>query len=488
MTTHFRKQVSCFNILVMRLSQHSTKGYVKNKNRKPIQRLLTDSSDRRISSRHLVLAVAALTLIALIQGYALSAQTLPSSSERHPAITEFPSPQSPLFVHENSHVVVMEYEAWFGPNAVTFQTSVAKPVLQSKDMQAIGRGYDSADPAVIKQHTAWMEYMGIDAALIDLTNNVSCIFNSEWFVEKYLQNSNNCPAFRSDYQTIRDNTGNLYPAWTRLGTLLKLIPLLGGIDQDVLYKDQDGKTAFEKEVEYFGGLMHQHPNLEVIYQGKPLMVIYLGAAQDPTPSDNPLWFQIRQFLRVHPEITDRYTFRMMAGYLDSQPDLWTDQSTPDGPVEINPEFGFWSWVDRLNTSCTLALCPYYPSYNRAGSRVENFTTSIATAGQNGWGCPNSNELPYCPDDALRYGKNGSYETFDLFMTYARKLDPISLILHQFNEFNSSDEGWDANTNDDIEPANQWGSKSLEVVRDQISIYHRHDKRGSADSPEAGEVP
>jgi hypothetical protein len=129
-------------------------------------------------------------------------------------------------------------------------------------------------------------------------------------------------------------------------------------------------------------------------------------------------------------------------------------------------------VDRLNTSCTLALCPYYPSYNKTGRRVENFTASIATAGQNGWGCPNPNELPYCADDALRYGKNGSYETFDSFISLARNLKPIFLILHQFNEFNSSDEGWDANTNDDIEPANQWGSRALEVVRDQIRFYRR----------------
>src|SRR5580700_6567930 len=79
----------------------------------------------------------------------------------------------------NSHIVVMEYEAWFGPHAVTFQSSSAMPLLQSADMQSVGGGCDSADPAVIKQHVAWMEYMGIDAVTIDLTNNVSCIFNSE---------------------------------------------------------------------------------------------------------------------------------------------------------------------------------------------------------------------------------------------------------------------------------------------------------------------
>jgi hypothetical protein len=49
-------------------------------------------------------------------------------------------------VDDLSHVLVMEYEAWFGPHAVTFQSSSALPLLKSTDMQAVGGGYDSADP------------------------------------------------------------------------------------------------------------------------------------------------------------------------------------------------------------------------------------------------------------------------------------------------------------------------------------------------------
>ncbi len=207
--------------------------------------------------------------------------------------------RGPLLVNGNSHIVVMEYEAWFGPKAVTFQSSVAMPLLQSKDMKPVGGGYDSADPAVIKQHVAWMEYMGIDAATSEVTNNVSCIFNSEWFVKKYVKNCT--PSFRLANQIIRDNTGNLYPAWTMLGTRLGLIPLLGGIDENVLFKDIDGKTAFEKEAEYFAGLLQKYPERAVIYEGKPLMVIYLGAAQDPNREDHPLWYKLRQFLKKHPE-------------------------------------------------------------------------------------------------------------------------------------------------------------------------------------------
>ncbi len=390
------------------------------------------------------------------------------------AAQELFNPVGPLVVDNDSRVVVLEYEAWFGPNAVTFQGTAAQPLLQSDDMQAVGGGYDSADPAIIKQHVEWMEFMGFDAALIEVTNNVSCIFDSKAFAEKYLPNCTD--AFRSANQTIRNNTGNLYPAWSKLGTRLKLIPLMGGFDSDVLFKDTDGKTAFEKEVDYFGALMQQYPDRNVIYQGKPLMLIFLGAAQDPDAEDDPMWFQLRQFLKSHPEIGEKYTFKMMAGYLDSQPALWVQQGIPTGPVEIKRQYDFWSWVDRLNTTlCGPALCPF-PTYNRAGDRVENFTASIATAGQNGWGCPNEDSLPYCPDDALRFGENDSYATLDSFMTYARQLDPVFLIIHQFNEYVPPDEGFDANTIDDIDRTNLWGDSAIEAVRQQIEIYRRWPKR------------
>lgn len=376
-----------------------------------------------------------------------------------------PSPRTrpggtPLVVTATSHVVVMEYEAWFGPNAVTFQGTAAAPMLQSTDMRAVGGGYDSADPKVIAQHVSWLERIGVDAALIEVTNDVSCIFDSEWFVQRYLQNFNSCPALRPDYQAIRDNTGNLYGAWSALGTKLALIPMVGAIDQNVFVADSDGKTAFEKEIEYFGALMTKYPSRNVVYQGKPLMLIYLGAAQDPNRADNPLWAQALDFLSAHPTLGAMYTFRLVAGYLDSQSDLWASAGTTTGPTQINPVYGFWSWVDRLA----------YPSYNNVSGRVENFTAAIATAGQNGWGCPNPNAMPYCVDDALRFGPDSTYGTFATFMGYARTLQPIFLILHQFNEFTPPDEGFDANTDDDIEPANLWGMSALEAAQQQVAQY------------------
>jgi hypothetical protein len=85
------------------------------------------------------------------------------------------------------------------------------------------------------------------------------------------------------------------------------------------------------------------------------------------------------------------------------------------------------------------------------------TVSIATAGQNGWGCPNPNAPPYCPDASVRFDDHHNYITLNAFMTHARQLAPIFLIVHQFNEYVQPDEGCDANTIDDTDATDLWGT-------------------------------
>jgi len=367
----------------------------------------------------------------------------------------------PLVVDARSDVVVMEYEAWFGPNAVTFQNAEAMPLLQSPDMQRVGGGYDSADPHVIKQHVEWMQFMGMDAALVDLTNNVGCIFSTGPVSTKFCSPADE--GFRSDNRTIRDNTGNLYPAWSALGTRLKLIPLLGCLDDLDLAMGSDGKSGLQKEAEYFDGLMTRYPNLNVEYLGHPLMLLYIG-----TPVDTTLLAQAKAILHKT-GLDAKYTIRIEAGYLDSQPTFWMNPGElPARPIQIAPQYDFWSWVDRLKPGFRL-----YPTYNAVNDvfpkRAENFTASIATAGENGWGCP---EPTYCADDALR-NQGSSYATFDSFMLRASRLDPIFLFVHQFNEFSTGDEGWNADTSDDIEPTQKpqgWGYGALQAVHDEILRY------------------
>jgi hypothetical protein len=367
----------------------------------------------------------------------------------------------PLTVGDGSHVVMLEYEAWFGPNAVTFQLAEAMPLLQSADMQNLGGGYDSADPHVIKQHVAWMQYMGIDAATIDVTNNVGCIF-SEGPVSKKFCNPDN-ELFRQQNRNILKNTGNLYPSWTALHTRLKLVPLLGCQTYMDLAVGSDGKTGIEKEVEYFGRLMDEYPQLSVLYLGHPLMMLYTG-----TPVNLNILNRAKAVLHAT-GLDAKYTIRITGGYLDSQPTFWANPNQqPSGPIELAPRYDFWSVVDRYKPSFAL-----YPTYNVVNGRVENLTASIATAGQSGWGCP---QPVYCPDDALRYGNVGTnYATLGTFMELARQLQPTFLIVDQFNEFTMSDEGWDAEASDDTEPTflpQGWGYTGIQAVHDDISLYRQ----------------
>ncbi|MBV8374150.1 MAG: hypothetical protein JO302_01465, partial [Candidatus Eremiobacteraeota bacterium] len=274
---------------------------------------------------------------------------------------------APLVVGPNDHVVLLEYEAWFGPKAENFADAEAMPILQSKDMQPFGGGYDSADPHVIKQHMDWMQYMGIDAAVIDLSNNVGCIFSTGPASPRYCAPASD--AFRANNRAILANVANLWPAWTALHTKLKLIPFIGCQTWRDVAPDATGKSGFQKAIEFFGSLNARYPALSVVYFAHPLMLVYLG-----TPADPHLLERCRAAIETH-HLARRYTFRFWTGYLDSQWPFWKDPSEhPRGPIEIAPQYDFWSWVDRYKPAYHL-----YPTYNTVpgdARQVENFTASI----------------------------------------------------------------------------------------------------------------
>jgi hypothetical protein len=382
---------------------------------------------------------------------------------------------APLTVGNASHIVVMEYEAWFGPNTGIAPQKNVTTCLQSKDMQPLGGGYDSRNADLIARHIKWIEQTGVDAVTLDLTNNVSCIFDGDNLeIIKHV-----CPdaQFRDQQLGIRDSVGHLFFAWSEQQTRLKIVPLLGGFDRYALTPDKDDpwhRSSLEKEADWFGRLLRDHPDLGIIYEGKPLLLIYLGTPIDERREDGIVR------LLAATGLDRRYTFRLIGGYLDSQPAFWAHpDKIPHGPIKIAPRFGFWSIVDRLNF-WHAPPAPYYPTFNRTGTRIENMTASLATAGQNGWRCPSVTGPPYCLDAALRYCgagyqngcKHEDYETLAEFMGYARKLKPIFLILDQFNEFARPDEGWNANTNDDAEPTQQWEYSGLRAVIDQIRLYRK----------------
>ena len=352
-----------------------------------------------------------------------------------------------LNVTASSHIVLMQYEAWFGPNAVGFEGSPGQPLLSSNSMRAAGRpGYDSADPQVLAQHTQWLSAMGVDTVLADLTNGVNCTFFSVWL--PYCGDA----ATYAKFQTIKSNTANLYPAFTQLGTPLKIVPLAGGFDAIDFDTDTNGKTALEEELDWFAGLTTQYPRLNVLLDGKPLVVIYVGCAQplDPTA----IWRKAQALIPKYPNLT----LRLMAADLDDQPPLWSNANGLAGLHEISQSNPFWSWVDRLNPTYNL-----FPSYLPGQAGPENLTASVATLSrQLGWG--NAASGAYAPEDALSLGG----ATFRSFMAYARQLKPTFLIVHQWNEY--AENGWDAETDTDIEPGTFFGTTMMATVQQEIMAY------------------
>jgi hypothetical protein len=426
----------------------------------------------------------------------------------------------PLVVTPGDHAVITEYEAWFGPRAVTFYgENEANPILQSPDMVGVSGcpkqcGYDSEDPHVIATHVSWLEYLGVDAVTLDDTNDGACIYDTDKFAADYvyettpgdpstkttLDKSTACNVLKPYVVHIGTNNANIYKAWTGLRTPLKAIPALDAADPIAFVPDpydafSPHKSALEKEIDFYGGQMAKFPGMSVVYEGKPLMLLFVAVNAAQTL---PL---IQNFLKEHPALTAKYTFRIWSGYLDSQPQYWAPPSaqtfwsdrhkanpnTPSGPTLIDPAYGFWTQVDRFNTSCATAACktrnaklgyatyPFYPTYSMVGRRVESFTAAIATAGaESSWGTPATATRPafYYPDDSLRWDAHKNYVTLDSFMKLATTLKPTFLFVLQFNEFQKPDEGFDADTSNDIEPADLWGYTALDAVHEAL-VKYRH---------------
>ncbi len=362
-----------------------------------------------------------------------------------------------LNVNENSRLIVMEYEGWFGPGA-QHVSSLYNPLLSSSSMtnsNGQNTGYDSTDPAIIRQHIYWLEEMGVDAVTLDTSNGVSCAFGSDL---------SNCgsQAGKDQVVNIANNVSTIYSLYNNSKTRLKIVPLLGGAEVNEYQIGADGNSPFDRQVSFFANLISKYPNINIIYQGKPLLVVFMGAGQDTSPA-SPLAL-------LKKAIQDKgwdskFTFRFMAGYMDSQPNLWANPAPTNSPHMVNPVWQLWTWVDHLSPANNL-----FPSYAQIGSRTEAFTASGAVTGSNGWNSP---------DAALTDGGN----TFNQFMSVANSLDPIFLFVHQFNEFqgprgpNDEDEGPDQQHSADIEPTKQWGFTTYSPVKSALLNYRRQHSMG-----------
>ncbi len=363
----------------------------------------------------------------------------------------FAAENGPLVVNSSTRVFVMEYEAWFNPlfNPQLFSTAAYRPLLRSSN---VSDGYDSSDPMIISQHLTWLTDLGVGAVIAEQTNGGPCDFGDAQMCAEFLGSPEHVADYTAVIHAINQGTINLYPAFSARATSIKLIPMADGQDALMYESRSDGQIPFDIQVGKFYESVVRYPNLNVVYQGKPLLLVYLGAAQNPGDPNSIL----NKALTAVEGWQDRFTIRLMAGFIDSQPYLWRTPSGIAGLHETNPQYRLWTWIDRLNPSHNLL-----PSYAVDGNRVEAFTITNAAVSTD------ANALWNGADTTLY--RNGA--TFTDFLNYARTLDPIFLIVNQFNEFSGPpDQGGDIEHSNDIEPTQQWGYDKFNVVKQKLREY------------------
>lgn len=154
--------------------------------------------------------------------------------------------------------------------------------------------YRSSNPAVIRQHAAWLGGAGVDFLLIDWSNNLG----NNW------QNGVALGIMAATYNLAHTYTS--IPHHPRLALLL-------GLDQ--------GKVTprLQQQVDLLYDLLLRNPRLRTLYQeflGKPLLGVFTGPRFVPPPT----WDD------------KRFTVRWVNGF----------NETTHGN-----RYGYWSWIDRV---------------------------------------------------------------------------------------------------------------------------------------------
>ncbi len=415
-------------------------------------------------------------------------------------------PLSPFIVDGSQPVVVMLYETWYGRDAasgyygqtfhyttsddVVHQRNTALPVLTSPNMPL---GYDSADENVIRQHALWFQEMGVDAVLLDMSNGVSATFSpttGPWYQGD--------PATWTLLQVIKNNIQNLYEVYDDMRMPVRIIGMLGAQEAGVGGEYQQHpdpafptRTTLELALQFYYDLSLAHPNQVVLYDGKPLVAIFIG------PMDHAYLDQVNGALATArsaddgPLFTDLLTLRFQVGFTDSIDSYWTKSGGLPVPGIaslhiVPPGPPVWSFLDRMSADRSLV-----PAYSVHGGRPENLTVTMGFVGlgragyNSAWGRSYEERVdrdgfrynvwigpePTNDDEVAWSARLRHPDVLQDFMCVAYELRPTFLLVSQFNEFVSPDMGWNEELVHDIEPTDLWTkAESIDVVAARVQEY------------------
>ncbi len=313
-------------------------------------------------------------------------------------------------VRDLNHIIIMEYETWFGPGYAQWGHEEAIPILGL---------YSSLDPRVLLQQNLWFDEMGINAVELDWTNNLGKAFPD--------------PAAKECIKA----TNALLKVYGKMAQHPKFVFMVGpDHDRWSSRKDHYRGAWYREEINY----LYQHyinnpryKNWYLMYDGKPLLLLYLYGPRSAPP----------------PRIKDnRFTIRYVTAWL---------QTTHA------EKYGAWSWYDQTAT----------PTYHDGKVEALTITDGYPAVrppekGLNNWLSVNAGGKNYGETYRTQWKVAMKYKPHFLFINQWNEFEPPD----QYNVNLSNDMEPTIMTQVGDSRPSGWGFYYLNMTRHMIRKYHR----------------
>lgn len=311
---------------------------------------------------------------------------------------------------DRNHLVIMEYETWFGPGYAQWGHEEATPLL--------GR-YSSLDPRVLRQQALWFNELGINAVETDWTNNLTASFPS--------------PQAKECIQA----TDELFRVYASMKQHPKILFLMGPEHNRWMNtKDVYDGPWYKEQLNYVYDHYINNPRYRDMYltdEGKPLLLLYLNGPRIGVPPE------------VHDE---RFTIRYVGAWLQT-----THQE----------KYGVWSWYDQTpipvmhkGTVEALTVTDGYPAVHQTATKLDNWLAQDA-GGKN-----------YGETYLEQWKAAMKYKPRFLFINQWNEFEPPD----QYNANMSNDLEPTLVTEKNDPRASGWGFYYFNLTREMISEYHR----------------
>lgn len=321
----------------------------------------------------------------------------------------------------------------------TIQTPSGPATFTATPGPNFSPGYDSINDSAIAYHAHLISNLGISVIVPDMTNDMASNFPTQVTYSVEESNSTAAPWSyqRSFAHLLADLDSPGMPS-------LYVVPAIGAQNAPDVHIDPqhnpDVYSPFQRALMFMIDALKAHPGRAVIYQGKPLIVVYHGVGTEVPNLITTTDSQAHVFLDNPNSPYNNFTLRHMGGLMESQSSLWADSNNPQSlhPPYTQARDGLWSWIERVYSYGNDAFSSYslVPSGQIGAGDVE-FSVIVPAS----WSDPSTPFLTH-----------RSGEQINFHMSKARTLHPKFALVNQFNAFmNDLNSGFTMDSQLNLEP-------------------------------------